>query len=53
MTTAASGAVRDIRAHPRYEDFRSRFSGQVREIGKNRQAPVAEVEQLEDKGNGG
>ncbi|UFA51211.1 DNA polymerase III subunit gamma/tau [Deinococcus radiophilus] len=53
MTTAASGAVRDIRAHPRYEDFRSRFSGQVREIGKNRQAPVAEVEQREDEGSGG
>ncbi|MFC6617513.1 hypothetical protein [Deinococcus radiophilus] len=52
MTTAASGAVRDIRAHPRYEDFRSRFSGQVREIGKNRQ-PVAEVEQREDEGSGG
>lgn len=26
----------DIRAHPMYEDIRARFSGRVREIGKNR-----------------
>ncbi|GHG00359.1 hypothetical protein GCM10017783_10620 [Deinococcus piscis] len=37
---AASGApIRDIRAHPMYEDIRGRFAGQVREIGKNRTPP--------------
>ncbi|MFT2721235.1 DNA polymerase III subunit gamma/tau [Deinococcus sp. A31D244] len=29
----------DIRAHPMYEDIRSRFGGRVREIGKNRNVP--------------
>ncbi|MFC5848332.1 DNA polymerase III subunit gamma/tau [Deinococcus petrolearius] len=35
----------DIRAHPMYEDIKGRFSGRVREIGKNRrvQAEVAET----------
>lgn len=43
---AASAPTRpgDIRAHPMYEDIKGRFSGRVREIGKNRrtQAEVAE-----------
>lgn len=37
--------VGDIRAHPMYEDIKARFSGRVREIGKNRNphATPAEV----------
>ncbi|PNY81547.1 DNA polymerase III subunit gamma/tau [Deinococcus koreensis] len=36
----------DIRAHPMYEDIKGRFSGRVREIGKNRspQAAAAEID---------
>ncbi len=38
---AASGRPADIRAHPMYEEIKGRFSGRVREIGKNRNpAPV-------------
>ncbi|GAA0503067.1 DNA polymerase III subunit gamma/tau [Deinococcus depolymerans] len=33
----------DIRAHPHYELIRTRFSGRVREIGKNRNVPAAPV----------
>ncbi|PTA67941.1 DNA polymerase III subunit gamma/tau [Deinococcus arcticus] len=42
-TTAAAppGRPGDIRAHPMYEDIRARFSGRVREIGKNRNTPAA------------
>ncbi|AFD26754.1 DNA polymerase III subunit gamma/tau [Deinococcus gobiensis] len=42
--TAAPARPGDIRAHPMYEDIKGRFSGRVREIGKNRrvQAEVAE-----------
>ena len=35
------GRPGDIRAHPVYEDIRTRFSGRVREIGKNRNTPPA------------
>ncbi|WP_221089685.1 DNA polymerase III subunit gamma/tau [Deinococcus aquaedulcis] len=35
------GRPGDIRAHPMYEDIRNRFSGRVREIGKNRNTPAA------------
>ncbi|MHA0042107.1 DNA polymerase III subunit gamma/tau [Deinococcus sp. PEB2-63] len=38
---ATPGRPGDIRAHPVYEDIRTRFSGRVREIGKNRNAPPA------------
>ncbi|THF69084.1 DNA polymerase III subunit gamma/tau [Deinococcus sp. Arct2-2] len=33
---AAPGRPADIRAHPIYEEIKGRFSGRVREIGKNR-----------------
>uniref|UniRef100_UPI0011AF29E5 hypothetical protein n=1 Tax=Deinococcus planocerae TaxID=1737569 RepID=UPI0011AF29E5 len=33
---AASARPGDIRAHPMYEEIKTRFSGRVREIGKNR-----------------
>ncbi len=36
---ATPGRPGDIRAHPVYEDIRTRFSGRVREIGKNRNTP--------------
>jgi DNA polymerase-3 subunit gamma/tau len=38
---AAPARVGDIRAHPMYEDIKGRFSGRVREIGKNRSVPAA------------
>ncbi|NTY00438.1 DNA polymerase III subunit gamma/tau [Deinococcus sp. JMULE3] len=38
---ATPGRPGDIRAHPVYEDIRTRFSGRVREIGKNRNTPPA------------
>lgn len=41
--------VGDIRAHPMYEDIRGRFSGRVREIGKNRSVPAAPAD--EDAGD--
>ncbi len=37
---AAPSRPGDIRAHPMYEEIKGRFSGRVREIGKNRN-PVA------------
>ncbi|MEW6422130.1 MAG: hypothetical protein AB1511_10465, partial [Deinococcota bacterium] len=39
----------DIRAHPMYEEIKSRFSGRVREIGKNRN-PQASVSSEEGAG---
>lgn len=39
--TAAPSRPGDIRAHANYELIRSRFSGRVREIGKNRNVPAA------------
>ncbi|GAA5514028.1 hypothetical protein Dcar01_02777 [Deinococcus carri] len=51
---AAPGPARpgDIRAHPMYEEIKGRFSGRVREIGKNRNpqpaaAPESEGEEAE------
>lgn len=38
---AARAVIGDIRAHPMYEDIRGRFSGRVREIGKNRRVQPA------------
>ncbi|MFC6801641.1 hypothetical protein ACFQDE_07835 [Deinococcus caeni] len=38
---AAPSRPGDIRAHANYELIRSRFSGRVREIGKNRNVPAA------------
>jgi DNA polymerase-3 subunit gamma/tau len=38
---AARAVIGDIRAHPMYEDIRGRFSGRVREIGKNRRIQAA------------
>ncbi|MDB5045687.1 MAG: polymerase subunit gamma/tau, partial [Deinococcus sp.] len=48
---AAQGRPADIRAHPMYEEIKGRFSGRVREIGKNRNpAPVvAETDGDEDE----
>ncbi|GBF06883.1 DNA polymerase III subunits gamma and tau [Deinococcus aerius] len=44
----------DIRAHPMYEEIKSRFSGRVREIGKNRNShpatAAAEGDEGEDEG---
>ncbi|MDO4264145.1 MAG: DNA polymerase III subunit gamma/tau [Deinococcus sp.] len=52
QTTGAP--IRDIRAHPMYEDIRGRFAGQVREIGKNRTPPVtAEEDAGDDEAAGG
>ncbi|WP_261663907.1 DNA polymerase III subunit gamma/tau [Deinococcus sp. Marseille-Q6407] len=42
---SAAAPIRDIRAHPMYEDIRSRFAGQVREIGKNRTPPPSAPEE--------
>ena len=39
--TAAPARPGDIRAHPMFEDIKGRFSGRVREIGKNRRAQAA------------
>ncbi|WP_019586391.1 DNA polymerase III subunit gamma/tau [Deinococcus apachensis] len=53
---AASAPSRpgDIRAHPMYEEIKSRFSGRVREIGKNRNpspaTAAAEESEEEDEG---
>lgn len=43
---AAPARMGDIRAHPMYEAIKARFSGRVREIGKNRHhhAPAAEAD---------
>lgn len=38
----------DIRAHPTYEEVKSRFSGRVREIGRNRRVQAAEADATED-----
>ncbi|MFK7604207.1 DNA polymerase III subunit gamma/tau [Deinococcus sp. SM5_A1] len=44
QASAAPSRPGDIRAHPMYDEIKGRFSGRVREIGKNRNpvAPVAE-----------
>ncbi|MBB6016447.1 DNA polymerase III subunit gamma/tau [Deinococcus radiopugnans] len=44
--SAAPSRPGDIRAHPMYEEIKGRFSGRVREIGKNRNpvAPATEGE---------
>ena len=47
---AAQGRPADIRAHPMYEEIKGRFSGRVREIGKNRNpAPVAAETDADDE----
>ncbi|MFC4639157.1 DNA polymerase III subunit gamma/tau [Deinococcus hohokamensis] len=49
----APGRPADIRAHPMYEHIKGRFSGRVREIGKNRNvvaAPETEVDEGEVEG---
>ncbi|MFB9991889.1 DNA polymerase III subunit gamma/tau [Deinococcus oregonensis] len=48
---AAQGRPGDIRAHPMYEEIKGRFSGRVREIGKNRNPTpvVAETDGDEDE----
>ncbi|CAM4008973.1 hypothetical protein DEFR109230_18725 [Deinococcus frigens] len=40
----------DIRAHPMYDEIKGRFSGRVREIGKNRNpvAPAAETDDSDE-----
>ncbi|WP_161629242.1 hypothetical protein [Deinococcus wulumuqiensis] len=38
---AAPARPGDIRAHPMFEDIKGRFSGRVREIGKNRRTQAA------------
>ncbi|MDV6374062.1 hypothetical protein ORD21_05540, partial [Deinococcus sp. ZS9-10] len=49
-SAAAPSRPGDIRAHPMYENIKGRFSGRVREIGKNRNpvAPVLESDEDED-----
>ncbi|CAM3815895.1 hypothetical protein DESA109040_22030 [Deinococcus saxicola] len=42
QVSAAPSRPGDIRAHPMYDEIKGRFSGRVREIGKNRN-PVAPV----------
>ncbi|QFP76524.1 DNA polymerase III subunit gamma/tau [Deinococcus sp. AJ005] len=46
QASAAPSRPGDIRAHPMYDEIKGRFSGRVREIGKNRNpvAPVVESE---------
>ncbi|MBB5233768.1 DNA polymerase III subunit gamma/tau [Deinococcus budaensis] len=41
VTAPPAGRPGDIRAHPMYEEIKGRFSGRVREIGKNRNPPPA------------
>lgn len=43
VQAAAPARPGDIRAHPLYEEIKGRFSGRVREIGKNRRAPAPET----------
>jgi DNA polymerase-3 subunit gamma/tau len=45
--SAPAGRPGDIRAHPMYEEIKGRFSGRVREIGKNRN-PAPTVVAAED-----
>lgn len=47
-TPPAPGRPADIRAHPMYEEIKGRFSGRVREIGKNRNPPPAAAAADED-----
>ncbi|MCP2014292.1 DNA polymerase-3 subunit gamma/tau [Deinococcus sp. HSC-46F16] len=49
---AAPSRPGDIRAHPLYEEIKGRFSGRVREIGKNRrvQAAAADAPGADDEG---
>ncbi|MPY67540.1 DNA polymerase III subunit gamma/tau [Deinococcus sp. SDU3-2] len=53
---AAPSRPGDIRAHPLYEEIKGRFSGRVREIGKNRrvqaQAAAADGNAPDDEGEG-
>ncbi|MEF2279018.1 DNA polymerase III subunit gamma/tau [Deinococcus sp. YIM 134068] len=42
----------DIRAHPMYEEIRGRFSGRVREIGKNRNPQPTAAAEGDDEGEG-
>lgn len=48
---AAPSKPGDIRAHPMYDEVKARFSGRVREIGKNRnyQPPAATEEASEEE----
>lgn len=41
---AAPARPGDIRAHPLYDEIKTRFSGRVREIGKNRKVHAASTE---------
>ncbi|WP_104989715.1 DNA polymerase III subunit gamma/tau [Deinococcus sp. NW-56] len=53
---AAPSRPGDIRAHPLYEEIKGRFSGRVREIGKNRrvqaQAAAADGDAPDDEAEG-
>lgn len=53
---AAPSRPGDIRAHPLYEEIKGRFSGRVREIGKNRrvqvQAAAGDADGTDDEGEG-
>ncbi|CAM4462259.1 hypothetical protein DEMA109039_22670 [Deinococcus marmoris] len=44
QASAAPSRPGDIRAHPMYDEIKGRFSGRVREIGKNRNPVVPVVE---------
>ncbi|THF86610.1 DNA polymerase III subunit gamma/tau [Deinococcus sp. KSM4-11] len=46
----APARVGDIRAHPMYEDIKGRFSGRVREIGKNRSVPATSAQADDEPG---
>ena len=52
---AAPAKPVDIRAHPMYDEVKARFSGRVREIGKNRnyQPPAAAEEASEEEASEG
>ena len=49
--SAAPSRPGDIRAHPMYEEIKGRFSGRVREIGKNRNpvAPAVESDEADEE----
>ncbi|KQR15740.1 DNA polymerase III subunit gamma/tau [Deinococcus sp. Leaf326] len=47
--SAAPSRPGDIRAHPMYDDIKGRFSGRVREIGKNRRVQAEAPETASDE----
>lgn len=51
VQVSAAVPIRDIRAHPLYEEIRGRFSGEVREIGKNRKPPPTPVNEESASGD--